>query len=230
MRAMSDSIRAVIFDLDGTLLDRGRTFTHHLEEQARRHADLLAPHVVDAYVQQMLVLDQNGYTARDEFYRLAEQQLSLPAGAATRLFDDFRTHYPERSFPFPGAIETLEQLRRSGFALGLITNGSVTIQSRKIDQLGIAPLVDTILISEAEGVRKPDPRIFVAALQRLGVAPEAAVYIGDNPEVDIVGAQRSGLRAIWKRDGFWPDEAKADAIIDELNEIPGTLSEWGVSC
>ena len=73
--------------------------------------------------------------------------------------------------------------------MGLITNGAVDSQQPKIDGLGIARYFDTMLISEAEGVAKPDAEIFRRATDNLGVSPDQAVMIGDNPEADIRGAK-----------------------------------------
>jgi putative hydrolase of the HAD superfamily len=220
-RAMT--IRAVIFDLDGTLLDRQATFELHLAEQAKRLVGFLPSDLTPDYVQRMLVLDQNGYAPRDQFYRDAEAELHLPVGAASVLLADFRQHFPEQCIPFAGMHETLQVLRDRGIVLGLITNGTVEMQGRKIERLGIAPLFDVIIISEAEGVRKPDPRIFRSALERLQVPASSAVYVGDNPEADIRGARNCGLGAIWKRDGFWPAPPEPDWVIDDLAEIPHLL-------
>jgi putative hydrolase of the HAD superfamily len=217
------TIRAVIFDLDGTLLDRQATFELHLAEQAKRLAGFLPSDLTPDYIQRMLVLDQNGYAPREQFYREAEAELHLPVGAASVLLDDFRQHFPETCVPFAGMQETLLELRNRGIVLGLITNGTVEMQGRKIDRLGIAPLLDVIIISEAEGVRKPDPRIFLSALERLQVPASSAVYVGDNPEADIRGALNCGLGAIWKRDGLWPEPPEPDWVIDNLAEIPPLL-------
>lgn len=79
------------------------------------------------------------------------------------------------------------------------------------------------MISEAAGVRKPDPHIFALALETLDVEPSRAAYVGDNPEADIGCARQSGLVAIWKRDPYWHEPAAADWVIDDLAEIPPLL-------
>jgi putative hydrolase of the HAD superfamily len=103
---------------------------------------------------------------------------------------------------FPDARATLEALRGAGFRLGLITNGSVRMQSAKLEQLALTPLFDTVLISDAEGVAKPDAEIFRRALRRLDVEAAHACYVGNHPDVDVAGAKGAALKAIWRRDSF----------------------------
>ena len=66
-------------------------------------------------------------------------------------------------------IDTLHHLRNAGVRLGIVTNGAAVVQQAKIEQLGLSALVDAVLISEREGVRKPNPEIFYRAVARLGV-------------------------------------------------------------
>jgi putative hydrolase of the HAD superfamily len=73
---------------------------------------------------------------------------------------------------------------------------------------------------------KPDRRIFDLALRRLGVRPAEAVFVGDHPEIDIRGAQDADMRAIWKRDDYWGCCPFADAVIEELDELPGVLDRF----
>ena len=107
--------------------------------------------------------------------------------------------------------------------MGLVTNGAVDSQQPKIDGLGIARYFDTMLISEAEGVVKPDAEIFRRATDNLGISPDQAVMIGDNPEADIRGAKSCGMKAIWKRDEYWEAPEIVDAVIDDLDELPSII-------
>ncbi len=93
----------------------------------------------------------------------------IPSALAAALLDDYRDGFPRACVLFPDAVGTLSSLRASGLKLGLITNGSVRMQSRKLECLALSPMFDTILISDAEGIHKPDPRIFQRAMARLGV-------------------------------------------------------------
>lgn len=219
------TVETVLFDLDGTLLDRRATFRRHLELQIGRHADLFDGAEPGRYMDELLALDENGTLDRADFFHQAERRFSLPPGASSELLADFEEHFPESCVPSPGMRETLEALSVAGIRLGLVTNGRVLIQSRKIERLGIRPLLGCTVISEAVGFRKPDPRIFHAALEELGASPSASAYVGDNPEADVAGARASGLVAVWKRDDFWPEPAEADLVIDELAELPRRLAE-----
>ena len=110
-------------------------------------------------------------------------------------------------------------LRTSGLKLGLITNGSIRMQSRKLQCLALSPLFDTILISDAEGISKPDRQIFHRALERLNTNPAQAVFVGDHPEVDVAGARAAGMQAIWRRDPSVTRVVEADGVIDELSDL-----------
>jgi putative hydrolase of the HAD superfamily len=212
-------IEAVVFDLDGTLFDRRKTFRRHVELQARRLRHLLAG-AGAAGLERLVTLDDNGSMPRTLYFQRVEAELQLPEGSWSQLRDDFEAHFPEDCVPAPHLHATLETLHAAGLKLGLITNGRMVMQTRKIDGLGIRPLFGTVVISEAAGIRKPDPRIFAQALHALDVDPARAVYVGDNPDADITGAKASGLLAIWKRDPYWREPPAADWIIDDLAEIP----------
>ena len=121
-----------------------------------------------------------------------------------------------------GALQTLKALRQAGFKIGILTNGNVAVQDGKIDVIGIRPLLDAIVISEAVGLKKPDPAIFLLAAEKIGEAAEACLFVGDNPEVDIVGAAGVKMQTIWFRNGeAWPEglAPRADLDIDSLAEV-----------
>jgi putative hydrolase of the HAD superfamily len=88
-----------------------------------------------------------------------------------------------------------------------------------VQSLALAPAFDTLLISDAEGIAKPDAKIFHRALERLDVRPAQAAYVGDNPDVDMAGARAAGMRAIWRRDPQRAGTVDADAVIEELDDL-----------
>ena len=79
----------------------------------------------------------------------------------------------------------------------MVTNGSTATQWGKLRKTGIADLVTACIVSEEFGIRKPDPRIFRHALGRIGATAESTLFIGDNPEDDILGAAGAGMYTAW---------------------------------
>ena len=215
---MLADIQAVVFDLDGTLLDRRRSFERFVRDQWDRF-EFLQPVDQAQYVQTLVERDRDGYAPRKELFTGMVAQFELPSGLAETLLNDYRAGFPSACLLFPDAAQTLSSLRASGLKLGLITNGSVRMQGRKLECLALSPMFDTILISDAEGVSKPDPRIFRRALERLNADPAQAVFVGDHPEIDVAGARAAGIRAIWRRDPNVSGVVEADAVIDELADL-----------
>jgi HAD superfamily hydrolase (TIGR01509 family) len=95
----------------------------------------------------------------------------------------------------PGTVEALDRLRSAGYRLGVISNSD----GRAAEGLAAAGILDrfeVVVDSQLVGFEKPDPRIFTTALERMGLGPEQALYVGDIYEVDVVGARRAGLDVI----------------------------------
>ena len=216
---MRADIQAVVFDLDGTLLDRRRSFERFVREQWNRFAKCLQAVDQEQYVEALIALDRDGYAPRKSLFTGVTARFGIPSGVAGTLLDDYRSGFPNACVLFPDAAQTLSVLRTSGLKLGLITNGSMRMQSRKLQCLALAPMFDTILISDAEGISKPDPRIFHRALERLNVSPARSVFVGDHPEVDVAGARAAGVQAIWRRDPNGARMIEADGVIDELGDL-----------
>jgi putative hydrolase of the HAD superfamily len=94
-----------------------------------------------------------------------------------------------------GTSEALEALRAAGYRLAVISNSD----GRAVEGLAAAGLLahfEAVIDSELVGCEKPDPRIFLTALERMGLSPAEALYVGDIYEVDVVGARRAGLDVI----------------------------------
>ena len=108
----------------------------------------------------------------------------------------------------------------------MVTNGQVRIQRHTLAGLGLSEAFDVVLISEEEGIRKPDPEIFARALARLDVTPDVAVFVGDNPPADIAGARAAGLKAVWMENSYYPPPQDADATIRRLADLPAIIAAW----
>ena len=91
----------------------------------------------------------------------------------------------------PAALEAL----RSRFRMSVISNANGTVRE-KLRRVGLLPFFETVLDSHEEGVEKPDPRIFHAALERTGTRVEEALYVGDIYHIDVAGARSAGMEAV----------------------------------
>ena len=216
---MLADVQAALFDLDGTLLDRRRSFERFVRVQWERFADALDAVEREQYVQVLIERDRDGYGSRKGLFGGIIGEFAVPSPLAAALLDDYRDGFPRTCVLFPDTVGTLSSLRASGLKLGLITNGSARMQSRKLECLALAPMFDTMLISDAEGIHKPDPQIFQRAMARLGVDPGQAVFVGDHPEVDVAGARAAGMWSVWRRDPGRSRVVEADAVIDELDDL-----------
>jgi putative hydrolase of the HAD superfamily len=142
------------------------------------------------------------------------------------LLDDYETQFQFHCIPFDFLFEVLNILKQQEYLLGIITNGLGKFQTRSIEGLKIKDYFDVILISEIEKVRKPQPEIFQRAIDRLGVSASNSVFIGDHPEADILGAKNVNMKTIWKHNSHWQQSESADAIIDQLSEIPPIVEQF----
>lgn len=123
---------------------------------------------------------------------------------------------------FDDAIPALEHLARH-YPLGALSNGNADIGRVGLDHLF------SFAISAADiGAPKPAPAMFEAAYRHLGVEPESIVHIGDDPEADVLGAARVGLRTVWvnRDEKSWPGGPQADAEIRSLGELADLLLRW----
>lgn len=212
-------IKAVLFDLDGTLFDRDTSVRRLIETQYDAYAASLMQVAKPAFVARFMELDARGYVPKDVVYQRLVEELALQDLDAAELTTYFFAHYHDDCVPFPGVLGLLDELRHQGLRLGLITNGGADHQLKTVRALGIEAYFSTVLISGAEGIKKPDPAIFHRAVGRLGVLSEECLFVGDHPETDIAGARNAGLKGIWKRDLFWEPPSGADGVIDDLHVL-----------
>ncbi|GAA2805130.1 HAD family hydrolase [Kribbella solani] len=177
--------RLVCFDLDNTLIDRDGAFRSWARWWTNRAgfgtdaADWLVAH------------DNGGYRPRAELFADFEQRF----GAAISV-DDYHRDHPTFTWADDAVLTGLAALRSAGWRLAVVTNGTVIQQTGKLTQTGIADVVDYCCISEAVGVRKPDPRIFAVAAQGAGATLGGGWMVGDHPAYDTAGGQAAGLKTI----------------------------------
>jgi putative hydrolase of the HAD superfamily len=218
-------MRAVLFDLDDTLFDH-RHCTHaslrHVrglhecfrslpfDEIARAHAALLEE-LHGAVMVGRVDVD----AARVERFR----RLFLSAGVtatdeqARATAAAYRQAYLEARRAIDGAARLLECLRTRRVSVVVVSNNVLEEQREKLRHCGLDAWVDALVVSESEGISKPDPEIFRRALARVGCEAADAVMVGDSWAADIAGARAAGIRAVWfNRLGLPKPEATDDVL------------------
>ncbi len=120
--------------------------------------------------------------------------------------------------PRADAVETLSRLKAAGHKIGVISDCSEEVV-RAWPDTPLAPLVDEAVLSAAVGMKKPDPRVYNLACERLGVAPEKCLYVGDGGSRELSGAAAVGMDAVLIR---VPGDAGDDAFRRDAEEWAGT--------
>lgn len=219
--------KAVLFDLDETLIHRDAAIRNFIASQYRRFAAQLAPLGEARFTERFLDLEDEGRANKADVYPAVVKALGIAGVSSEALLADYRARYPGFAALNRGATTTLRALHTAGLKLGIVTNGNADVQNGKIDAIGLRPLLSCVVISEAVGLRKPDPAIFALAAGELAVAPADCLFVGDNPETDVVGADAAGMQGVWFKAGTpWPASLPPPAFV--IEELSGCLPLCGL--
>lgn len=228
-------IKAVLFDLDDTLwpivpvIERAENVLH---DWLKRHAPIVAHQVTieDMRQRRQLLMSTDPVYQLDlralrqavliEAFRDSGEDVSMVEKAMT-VFSQARNEVT----PFDDVLPALENLRRR-VALGSISNGVADLHA-----IGMAHYFQASVAAHRFGRAKPDVAIFHAACEALEVTPHEAVYVGDDPLLDVQGAQNAGLQAVWMNrpelgpNRRLPDDIRPHAVCATLFELENWLTE-----
>lgn len=157
-------IKAVIFDLDGTLLNRDESVKKFINNQYERLNKWVGHIPKEEYTTRFIELDCRGYVWKDKVYQQLVDEFGIGVNWES-LLQDYISEFKNSCVPFPNLLNMLEDLRKNNLILGIITNGYGQFQLDNIKALGIEEYFQTILVSEWEGIKKPDSQIFKRALR-----------------------------------------------------------------
>jgi len=233
--------RAILFDLDDTLLSFGRRSLLLLElaEQFAARFAPVTPSEAAAALEAAFVAswaDPVRHKAgrfrlaqfrqeivEDAFARLRAQAPALTPAFAQDFGARFHLYREEEALCFPGAVATVETLKARGVRLALVTNGTSEAQRAKLARFDLARLFEHVQIEEEAGFGKPEPQAYQHALTALGVEARETWMVGDHLEWEVAAPQRLGIYAIWHdhlQAGLPPGSAiRPDRIIRTIPEL-----------
>ncbi len=219
---LGKSIRGLLFDLDNTLIDREAAFIRFASrfyDERLRDATSMTP---DEVVAKMVEWDDDGYADRAAMFAKWADEWPEARLEPERLLPWYRSEMKQHVEADADVNGLLADLNKHRVPWGIVTNGNTTSQHVACRVAGLDQLAQFIIVSEAVGYKKPDPRIFRDALKLTGLSsPEHVLFVGDNPHADIDGAKRFGMQTAWVRRGRqFPDDLQPpDYVVDHVAEL-----------
>jgi HAD superfamily hydrolase (TIGR01509 family) len=218
-------VRALIFDLDGTLVD---TVYAHVFAWQRALAEVDLP--IEAWkIHRRIGMSGGLFTravAREVGRPLTPEEVEA---IQVRHGELYRELLPERR-PLPGAVELLAELRESGIAHGIATSGRRPEIDASLDALGVGS--ETVVV-ERGGVQraKPEPDLFLSCSEQLGVPPDECYVVGD-AIWDLLAARRAHMLSVGLLSGGYGEDelirASAFRVYRDAEELSGSLDELGI--
>jgi len=210
---------ALIFDLDGTLVDTAPDLLGALNAILAREGRRTIQ-----YADLRHLVGFGAGTMMTEAFKMTGDAVS--EARVAELVDDYVAHYRAhiavKSLPFPGVDATLAALRGAGARLGVLTNKPQELTDLLLPALSLAHHFDAVFGAGRMSYTKPDARIFHDVVAELGGAGTGAIMIGDSA-TDVATARAAGAPVILLSYGYTPEPAHtlgADAVTDDFAEIP----------
>jgi phosphoglycolate phosphatase len=205
------TIKLIIFDLDGTLVDTARDITNALN------------FAIKPYDMKNLTVEDTIKLVGEGVGRLVEkvlpaERMHLKSDVMNRFLEYYSEHLTDNSKAYPHIKETLENL--AGFRKAVISNKREDPSKRLIKELGLSEYFALIIGSDTAGERKPSPVPILYVISKIGVSPEESIIVGDS-NYDIEAGKRAGVKTIAVTYGYRPREnlLEADHIIDDIREL-----------
>jgi phosphoglycolate phosphatase len=219
-------MQAILFDLDGTLLDTAGDIALALRRAFAEHG-FVAPD--EAAVRRMIGRGAPMLVERST----AAQAMVLDAAAKAELVERFFHHYGRlqdedecAAEPYPGAREALQALHAAGLPLAIVTNKQQRFAQGLMNRLGLAPYVRLVVGGDSCERRKPDPQPLLWASAQLGAEAAHTLMVGDSVN-DVLAARAAGMAVVCVpygyNEGEDPRKLPCDAIVETLADLPALL-------
>lgn len=219
-------LSAVLFDLDGTLLDTAADISLALNRAMIENGGRALP---ESEVGRMIGRGSPILIER----ALAWQGRTLDAASQAALLDRFFHHYGEletsnedRARPYAGAVESLRAVHESGIRTAVVTNKHHRFAASLLERLGLAPWVDVVVGGDTCTRRKPDPQPLLFACDSLRVPASESLMVGDSVN-DVRAARAAGMPVVCVSYGYnegrAPQTLDCDELLDSLVQLPPLL-------
>jgi dihydrofolate synthase/folylpolyglutamate synthase len=206
------SIRAVTFDVGGTLIEPWPSVGRVYAQIAERHGVVVPAEQLDRQFAAAWKAKKNFGYGMSDWSNLVNRTFEGLAGAppGDALFSDLYAHFATAApwRVFDDVLPCLRRLKGRGLKLGIISNWDERLRPL-LRALELDKYFDTVIVSGEVGRHKPDARVFETAAMQLGAPPETVLHVGDSATEDFQGARKAGLRAVLLRRG---QTAARDAI------------------
>lgn len=212
---------ACVFDAYGTLFDLRSALKHHLQvlgAPAERFLDVWRTKQLEyAWTCALMGLDRNflAVTRQSLDYALRVCGIADDSGAA--LVDEIAEAFMVLD-PYPDVAPALQDLRRSGRRIIILSNGTQEMVATAVDKGGLGDLVDEVLSCEEVHTFKPDPRAYQLACTRLGLDRDDIMFVASNTW-DVAGATAFGFRTVWVNRGAEPAEYPSLAPLATVSNL-----------
>lgn len=216
-------IKTVIFDIDNTLYNYDQAHVHAMEAVETyflTRFGIAGEEMKSRYLQaQDMVSKRIGTDTAAIHNRLLRfqcmmEEMHLPpfphARTLYHIYWDTLLHF---MIPSPGIYTFMESLRQRGIRMGIGSDMTTYVQYQKLEQLGLAPLIDWVVTSEEAGVEKPHPDFFRLCIKKAHCNPEECLFIGDSLKKDVQGALDAGMHGVWFSQGIQPEKTPAFPVI-----------------
>ncbi|MCL0043429.1 HAD family hydrolase [Dehalococcoidia bacterium] len=216
----ADRIQAIFFDLDNTLCDVEGSFAERYKAGISALIQRDDRWTEEELLRRTIAMDRS----RGRLSSLLLELGVSDSEAGRAALDAENEVLFSKLQLFPQIRESLDVLSQH-YVLGIITNGSVAQQTRKLIDLKLERFFSIIIIDERIGISKPNAKIFEEAIVQAGCEPRQAMYVGDQWDVDVLGANSAGLHAVWiNRSGLErPRFGQAKFVLRSAAELPEAL-------
>lgn len=227
MKNKKMALKAILFDLDNTLVD----FMSMKRDSVRAAAEAMVEKGLKADVDELekKLFDfylEYGIESNDAFLKFLETEFGkIDHRVLAAAVVAYIAARDTKDYTYPGVRKTILEIRKMGYKTGLVSDGPRLKVWMRLVKSGLDDLFDTVVTYDDTCKRKPSPEPFLKACEELGVKPEECIFVGDWPERDIEGAKNVGMKTCWVEYGKNPQiNQQSDYIILSIKQIIEVLA------